>query len=239
MAEQKGLGSKFLGLFVEKEGGASQETSGEETPGTPDSAKSAADLVAELAGQGAHPKPGAPKAAAPGAPPPPAAPAHPAVPAYQPKPGEAPLQAASIDFDPIFKKAGIDPAELDNIKKALELLKGLPADVPQAMKRTIVETTLRTMGFPVEKLVQGANNQMRALGNHAKEHESATQQAIEMAQQNIRQLDEKIIELKVAIDKRTQSLTQVKMAVEARKAEVQKVLEFFQTPPAASEPPKP
>jgi hypothetical protein len=75
------------------------------------------------------------------------------------------------------------------------------------------------------------------LGNHAKEHEAATQQAIEMAQANIRQLDEKIIELKVAIDKRAQSLTQVKLAVEARKAEVQKVLEFFQTP-AAPEPPK-
>lgn len=234
MAEQKGLGSKFLGLFVEKEGGAS----GDAEADSPDAAPSAADLVAELAGQGTHPKPSAPKAGAAGAPPAAAAPAQPAVPAYQPKPGEAPLKPAEIDFDPVFKKAGIDPGELDNIKKALELLKGLPADAPVAMKRTIVETTLRTMGFPVEKLVQGANNQLRALGNHAKEHESATQQAIEMAQQNIRQLDEKIIELKVAIDKRTQSLTQVKMAVEARKAEVQKVLEFFQSPPAGSEPPK-
>lgn len=234
MAEQKGLGSKFLGLFVEKEGGASADAEAD----SPDAAPSAADLVAELAGQGAHPKPSAPKAGSGGAPPAAAAPAQPAVPAYQPKPGEAPLQPAQIDFDPVFKKAGIDPGELDNIKKALELLKGLPADAPVAMKRTIVETTLRTMGFPVEKLVQGANNQLRALGNHAKEHESATQQAIEMAQQNIRQLDEKIIELKVAIDKRTLSLTQVKMAVEARKAEVQKVLEFFQSPPAASEPPK-
>ena len=229
MAEQKGLGSKFLGLFVEKEGGASPEGEAE----TPDSAKSAADLVAELAGQGNHP----PKA--PAAPPaPPLAPTREAVPAYQPKPGEAPLQPATIDFDPVFKKAGIDAGELDNVKKALELLKGLPADAPQAMKRTIVETTLRTMGFPVEKLVQGANNQLRALGNHAKEHESATQQAIEMAQANIRQLDEKIIELKVAIDKRAQSLTQVRMAVEARKAEVQKVLEFFQSPAPAGEPPK-
>lgn len=233
MAEQKGLGSKFLGLFVEKEGGASPEAEAE----SDDSAKSAADLVAELAGQGTHPKPSTPKAAA--APPaPPLAPTREAVPAYQPKPGEAPLQPASIDFDPVFKKAGIDAGELDNVKKALELLKGLPADAPVAMKRTIVETTLRTMGFPVEKLVQGANNQLRALGNHAKEHESATQQAIEMAQANIRQLDEKIIELKVAIDKRAQSLTQVKMAVEARKAEVQKVLEFFQTPAPAGEPPK-
>ncbi len=152
------------------------------------------------------------------------------MPAYQPKPGEPPLEAAVIDFDPVFKESGIDAGELDNVKKAMELLKGLPADAPVAMKRTIVETTLRTMGFPVEKLVQGANNQLRALNNHVKKQESASQQAIELAQQSIRQLDEKIIELKVAIDKRAQSLTQVKLAVEARKAEVQKVLEFFQTP---------
>ncbi len=237
MAEQKGLGSKFLGLFVEKEGGAPAEA---ETPAADESGQSAADLVAELAGQSAHPKPLAPKGAtaAPHAPAPPLAPTQPASPAYQPKAPEPGLPPAAIDFDPVFKKAGIDSGELDNVKKALELLKGLPADAPVAMKRTIVETTLRTMGFPVEKLVQGANNQLRALNNHVKKQESASQQAIELAQQSIRQLDEKIIELKVAIDKRSQSLTQTKMAVEARKAEVQKVLEFFQTPQPA-EPPKP
>ena len=226
MAEQKGLGSKFLGLFVEKEGNAPSSE-----PEAPEGEKSAADLVAELAGQ-SHPNPkgAAPKAGA--------APAPPSEgPPVNLKVDKLPTNQVVTDFDAIFKQAGMDSAELENVKKAEELLKGLPVDAPTSMKRTIVETTLRTMGFQVEKIVQAANNQLKALSTFVKVNEGAAQKATTDAQNQIRQLDEKIIALKVEIDKRAQSLTQVKSAADVRKAEVQKVLEFFAQPPP--EAPKP
>ena len=226
MAEQKGLGSKFLGLFVEKEGKPGEAPDGE----VPEEGKSAADLVAELAGQ---PAPG--KAAAKPGPGHAAPPAIPEAPPPNLKLDKMATGAPPTDFDAIFKEAGMDAGELDRVKKAEELLKTLPADAPVAMKRQIVEATLRTMGFEVAKIVAAANNQRRALDTYVKVNEGATQKATQEAQNQIRQLDEKIIGLKVEIDKRGQTLQQVKAAADARKAEVQKVLEFFAQP----EPPKP
>src|SRR6185436_10665459 len=85
MAENdKGLGSKFLGLFVEREGQAEGNTS-------------AADEIAELAKQSGAAAP-PPAAAAP----PPLAP---------PPLKVEKLAGTSTDFDAVFRDAGMDPAE--------------------------------------------------------------------------------------------------------------------------------
>src|SRR5689334_17455372 len=129
MAEnEKGLGSKFLGLFVEKEDGAPAE-------------KNAADEIAELAKQS-------------GAPPPSAQPAPPA-----PGPALKMPATASTDFDAVFRDAGMDMGELDRVKKAEELLKGLPESTPQDVKRQIVEASLKAFGFDTATIVTASNNQ--------------------------------------------------------------------------------
>lgn len=225
MADQKGLGSKFLGLFVEREGKGAPD---DEAP-APEGEKSAADLVAELAGQGpqkAAPHPGHP---APAGDPGPAMP--PLPPRAPPGPNAAPL--APGHFDQVLKDAGLGADDLDRVKKAEELLKGLPADAPVAMKRQIVEMTLRTMGIEVVKIVQAAQKQLGQLDKHVKANEDATQAATQAAQAQIKQLDERIIELKVAIEKRVDALQQVRAAADQRKNEVQKVVDFFAQPAEA------
>ncbi len=219
MAEQKGLGSKILGIFVEnaeKPEGADEVTSdgGE---------KSAADIVAELAGQA-----GAPRAPGVGGK------AQPTVAAPPPslKLDKLPTQGAVGDFDAIFRDAGMDAAELDRVKKAEELLRGLPDATPQAIKKQIVEASLRAFGFEVEKIVAAAQNQKRALDAYVKVNETATAKAIQDATAQIQQLNEKIAGLRTDIEKRTANLGAVTQSAVARKADVQKVLDFFAVPPS-------
>jgi hypothetical protein len=213
MAEQKGIGSKLLGLFVEKEGGA--EEAAEPVSGE----KSAADLVAELANQTA---PGGPR-----------------------KTPEAPVpnlkvdkMTAStgdkVDFDQIFKEGGLDPAELDRVKKAEDLLKGLPEATPHEVKKQIVEASLRAFGFEVVKIIQAASTQQRALDVFVKANSELTAKAITDAEAQIKQLNEKIAGLRSDIEKRTAQLSARTTAATARKSEVQRVLDFFgqPTPPA-------
>src|SRR3954468_16558104 len=114
MSDQKGLGSKFLGLFVETDGSQPEQYADVES-GDGKREKTAAELVAELAGQSA---PGAKRPATPGKAPGkgPAAPPH-----EEPSTGPAlkldkvppPVAGAPMDFDSIFKTAGMDAAELD------------------------------------------------------------------------------------------------------------------------------
>jgi hypothetical protein len=206
MTEPKNLGSKLLGLFVETDG----EKPAEE--------KSPADIVNELAAESV----GKPSAAG-----------------TEPVPGlkldRVPSgPAPSTHFEAIFRDAGMDANELDRVKKAEELLKSLPESTPQTVKKQIVEASLKAFGFEVEKIVLAAQNQKRALDAYVKVNETATAKAIQDAEAQIRTLTEKIANLRADIEKRTGGLSQLASAAQTRKADVQKVIDFFQAPPSGA-----
>jgi hypothetical protein len=229
MPEEKGIGSKILGLFVESEGQESP-TAPPNPPSGPGASKSAADEIAELARQAGT----APTAAGkPGAPPAAPAPAGPPLKLSPAAPAAAP--GAALDFAAIFKDAGMDPAELDRVAKAEDLLQKLPASIGQAEKRTIVEASLKAFGFEIEKISAAAQNQKRALDAYVKVNETATAKAIADAEAQIKAFNEKIASLRAEIEKRTAQLSQIASQAQARKADVQKVVDFFQgpTPPPA------
>jgi len=217
MPEDKGLGSKILGLFVEHEDEAKtkdRELSrfGLRTP---------AEEVAELAraSAAAPPKPGA-AASAPAAPP---------APPLNLAPATAPA-AGPLDFSAIFRDAGMDPAELDRVAKAEDLLSKLPASIGQVEKRAIVEASLKAFGFEIEKIVTAAQNQKRALDAYVKVNETATARATQEAEAKIKSLNEQIAQLRADVEKRGAGLTQLTAKAQDRKAQVQKVLDFFSSP---------
>jgi len=216
MPEEKSLGSKLLGLFVEKE-------EGDEAPDAAAGGKSAADVVAELA-RGS--------AAAESMPPPPPPPRVP-MPA-------GPVTPAQVDFDAVFKDAGMDVAELERVRKAEELLKSLPESTPKDVKRQIVEASLKAFGFETAKIIGAANNQLKALDTYVRLNGQQTAKAISDHEKTIHELEDKVISLKADITKKTEHLAAVTKAAELRTSQVKQVLDFFVVaapPPAA--PPKP
>ncbi len=228
MPDEKGLGSKILGVFfeVDPQKGQAAPADGDSADAVPE--QSAADIVAELAKQSGNPakKPAVPGPGATAVP----APARPAAAAA----AGPPAAPANVDFDSVFKNAGMDSGELDRVRKAEELLKSLPEATPQDVKRQIVEASLKAFGFDIAKIASGAQNQMKALETFVRVNEQQTAKAITDAQNKISQLEEQIINLRVDIDKRTQNLASVAAAADVRKSQVQKVLEFFNVsaPPA-------
>ncbi len=217
MSEEKGLGSKLLGLFVERDG-STPDTDDVPARKKGDDEKSPADLVAELAGQSA-PKRAAPAAEAPVS--------RPAVSVPSPS---GPVTPAQVDFDGVFKQAGIDAAELDRVRKAEELLKGLPEATPVDVKRQIVEASLKAFGFEVLKIVAAANTQLKALDTFSRLKEQQTAKAITDAQAKIAQLEEQVMGLRADITKRTEELASMAAAAENRKEQVNQVLAFFAAP---------
>ncbi len=137
---------------------------------------------------------------------------------------------APADFDTVFRDAGMDAQELDRVKKAEELLKGLPEATPQDVKRQIVEASLKAVGFSTDKIIGAANNQKRALDTYVRVNEQATSKAVADAETQVKTLTEKIAALKVDSEKRQAQLKALTEAATSRKAQVQKVLEFFERP---------
>jgi hypothetical protein len=215
MAEPKGIGKKLLGLFVEDPDAKTEE----ESPSA-DPEKSAADLVAELAHATAPEGAGR-------APPPP-------LPNLKLDKLSAPT-AGKINFDEIFTQGGLDPAGLERVNKAETLLKGLPEATPHDIKKQIVEASLRAFGIDVVTIIQATTTQLQALDTFVRINSEQTAKGISAAEEQIKQLNEKIAGLRADIDKRTAQLAQTTNAATARKSEVQRVLDFFgaATPPKA------
>ena len=220
MAEEKGLGKKLLGLFVESKDGTPDE--GSPAVERSDTEKTPAELVAELAGQSA-PRKGPPAPVSSG----PAPAARPNLPSPS-----GPVTPAQVDFDAVFKTTGLDVSDLDRVRKAEELLKSLPESTPLEVKRQIVEASLKAFGFDVAKIVGAAQQQLKALDTWVRLNEQQTVKGITDAQTQIAQLEDKVISLKADITKRTDQLASLTAAADGRKGQVHRVLEFFNAPAA-------
>jgi hypothetical protein len=222
MPEDKSLGSKLLGLFVDVGDG----TPSQGTPPVESKEKSAAELVAELASQSDPRK-------APATSP---APRSPSTTATQgPIPGASgPVTPATVDFDAVFRNAGMDPSELDRVRKAEELLKGLPESTPKDVKRQIVEASLKAFGFDVQKIGLAAQAQLKAVDTWVRVTEQQTAKGLADAQAQIAQLEDKVISLRADITKRGEQQAAMAAAADQRRSQVGKVLEFFQPAPPAS-----
>lgn len=233
MPDDKSLGSKLLGVFFESD--PKDATPAEGTEAVPGAPKSAAEIVAELAGTAA-PRP-VPAARTTAAPPPRAAPPA-AASAPAPVSTLGPLPAAEpaqVDFDEVFRKVGMDVAELDRVRKAEELLKGLPEGTPQEIKRQIVEAALKAFGFDTAKIVTSAQGQQKALETWVRLNEQQTEKALADAKAKIAQLEDQVIGLRADIEKKKLNLAGLSAAAQGRAAQVSRVLEFFR----GSQPPAP
>ncbi|MGC4117483.1 MAG: hypothetical protein QM765_23575 [Myxococcales bacterium] len=249
MAES--FGSKILGTFFErKEAPKSDEEATKEALET--NGKSPSELMDELVKASdptASPAASAPAATAPVPAPAvsgpkvthfpaigsgasvPAAPNPMPAPAATPEAPEPPKVApANINFEAIFRDAGMDVMELDRVKKAEELLKNLPPETPLALQKTIVETSLKAFGIELAKIVTASQNQKKAIDTYVKVNDAASQKAVQEAEAQIKSLTDKIAALKADIEKRQLGHAGLVAAAQLRKGQIEKILEFFEPP---------
>ena len=122
-----------------------------------------------------------------------------------------------------------DPEDLPVI--AEELLKTLPDSAGDDVKRQIVEASLKAFGFDVQKIAAAALSQLKAVDTWLTLNDKQTQKALADAKVKIAQLEDQVISLKADMAKRTDQLASLGAAGDQRKAQVQRVLDFFQVPP--------
>ena len=95
------------------------------------------------------------------APPDAAPPAAPEPPAFVTEPPAAP--GGRVDFPKVYEAAGVGAEEQGRVAKAAELLAALPAGTEPAVKKQIVEASLKAFGVPIEKIIEGAVQEIQAL----------------------------------------------------------------------------
>lgn len=154
-----------------------------------------------------------------------APPAAPDPPAFVTEPPAAP--GGRVDFPKVYLAAGVDEEEQGRVGKAAELLGALPAGTDAAVKKQIVEASLKAFGVPVDKIIEAAVQEIQALEAYIRAGAADTQKVHEESTKRIAQFEEEVRRIRSVMEGRTAEQLAVVQACNEKKLEVQKVLEFF------------
>lgn len=138
-----------------------------------------------------------------------------------------PPRGGEVDFEQVYEAAGITAEEHQRVARTLELLDSLPPGTEETVKRQIVMASLRAFGVPIEKIIESGAEELQALDAYMRGGAKDTERETSESEIRIKQLEEEIASLRSAMQRRVDEQHNVMKACNAKKLEVQKVLEFF------------
>ncbi|MCK6550272.1 hypothetical protein L6R52_30835 [Myxococcota bacterium] len=202
MSEKRGWGKTVMGWFVESDEHRDPTAPSEPASGGADAADA---LIAKYAGGGAPVE----------------------APPVELKGPLPPIVSGKIDFSAVYEAAGVDQEERDRIKKAQDLLRSLPAETPIALKRQIVEASLKAFGVPTEKIIEASVQGIEALESFIRAGQAETQTLLSEGASKIAELEAEIAEVRKIMQEKIAEQEERTRASNAEKLGIQDVLEFF------------
>jgi hypothetical protein len=138
-----------------------------------------------------------------------------------------PAPAGEVNFEGVYEAAGITAEEHQRVTRTLELLNSLPPGTDDTVKRQIVMASLRAFGVPIEQIIESGAEELQALEAYIRGGARDTETITSEGETQIRKLEEQIADLRKQMQQRVEEQQKVMRTCNAKKLEVQKVLEFF------------
>lgn len=138
-----------------------------------------------------------------------------------------PPDGGKVDFDGVLDAAGVDSSERDLFAKAQSLLGSLPPGTDPAVRKQIVEASLKAFGVPVDKIIAAGVESIQALEGYLRKTATDTASTARDVQTLVASYEKKIADARQILDEKLQEQASVQTSCNAKKLEVQKVLEFF------------
>ena len=135
--------------------------------------------------------------------------------------------AGKVDFEGVLDAAGVDASERDLFAKAQALLGSLPPGTDPAVRKQIVEASLKAFGVPVDKIIEAGVESIQALEGYLRKTAADTAAMAREVQTIVAGYEQKIADARALLDRKLQEQASVQTSCNSKKLEVQKVLEFF------------
>ena len=118
----------------------------------------------------------------------------------------------------MFEAAGIDADERERVAKAIELLASLPAETPVAVKKQIVEASLKAFGVPIDKIIEAGVSEIQALEGYIRAGAADTQKLLEESTHRIQQYEEEVKRIRLVMEQRVQEQQGVTVGLQREEA---------------------
>jgi hypothetical protein len=132
-----------------------------------------------------------------------------------------------IDFAAVFEAAGVDGEEQQRVARTTELLRSLPAETDAAIKKQIVEASLKAFGVPIEKIIEATVEEIQALDGYIRNGAADNEKLIQESDARIKQYEEEIKNIRAVMQQSVDEQQNLIKVCNEKKLEVQQVLEFF------------
>ena len=132
-----------------------------------------------------------------------------------------------VDFAAVFEAAGVDAEEQQRVARTTELLKSLPAETEAAIKKQIVEASLKAFGVPIEKIIEATVEEIQALDGYIRNGAADNEKLIQESDARIKQYEEEIKNIRAVMQQSVDEQQNLIRLCNVKKLEVQQVLEFF------------
>jgi hypothetical protein len=132
-----------------------------------------------------------------------------------------------VDFGAVFAAAGVDAEEQQRVARTTDLLRSLPADTDAAVKKQIVEASLKAFGVPIEKIIETSVEEIQALDGYIRNGGAENDKLIQESDARIKQYEEEIKNIRGVMQQSVDEQQKLIKVCNDKKLEVQQVLEFF------------
>jgi hypothetical protein len=138
-----------------------------------------------------------------------------------------PPTGGQVDFAAVFSAAGVDNEEQQRVARTTELLKSLPAGTDAAVKKQIVEASLKAFGVPIEKIIEATAEEIQALDGYIRNCAADNETLIQESDARIKQYELEIANIRTVMQQSVEEQQKLIKVCNEKKLEVQQVLEFF------------
>ncbi|MCA1594751.1 MAG: hypothetical protein LC754_19410 [Acidobacteria bacterium] len=197
MTGKKGWGTTVAGWFIERDGETEQADATEVGTGELDVAPALDSYTAPSPTQGV----------------------------FQTAP--PPAAGGQVDFEAVFEAAGVGEEARQRVAKTVELLRSLPAGTDAAVKKQIVEASLKAFGVPIEQIIEAGVEEIQALDGYIRNGAADSEKLMQESDARIKHYEEEIKNIRNVMQQSVAELQSVVKVCNDKKLEVQQVLEFF------------
>lgn len=138
-----------------------------------------------------------------------------------------PPTGGQVDFAAVFEAAGVDQDEQQRVARTTDLLKSLPAGTDAAVKKQIVEASLKAFGVPIEKIIEATVEEIQAVDGYLRNAAADNDKLIQESEARIKQYEQEIQNIRSVMQQSVNEQQTLIKTCNDKKLEVQQVLEFF------------
>lgn len=138
-----------------------------------------------------------------------------------------PPASGQVDFAAVFEAAGVHQDEQQRVARTTDLLRSLPAGTDAAVKKQIVEASLKAFGVPVDKIIEATVEEIQALDGYIRNGAADNEKLIQESEARIKQYEQEIENIRSVMQQSVNEQQALIKTCNDKKLEVQQVLEFF------------